>query len=252
MQYCLAGQLCWPSSSYGLPQARTGCPQNCTFQWETGSQVFIGNISNRVSEGHNLPGSFDTNISLHFCTKGETVSSLSDNCCPSSNYTEWPRGCYCIFKRFRCPLKFNSGTLHWNIMSVTNGSVPDGSTASNYTGIEFCCRCDGPVTEQIELPTDHDFYLMALFPQCQAVSGMQSQLQYVIWYSDETDLNFIERWTPAYYTFSTDIIMHFCYYTPGEDHMLDRHLHAGSIYFHTQLFCIYTNLFDCTKLKNNL
>ena len=203
---------CWPNGTYGLPRPKSGCPEGYNYEWETGSSVFSGGVRNRVTVQHHLVGSLDNKSSLHFCMKLNSTPYCSDN---SVSPFEWPSGCYCILKRGDCPENFTSGTIHWNESSVTNGSVPDGAAdTSVVTNIEFCCRCDSSsaVTVPIVLPTDRDFYLMALYPQCQLVSGMEARLEYVIWYSSQNESNYIQNWTPAYYDFSQDIVTLFCYY----------------------------------------
>ena len=172
--------------------------------------MFSDDVSNRSTVQHNLWSSLNNESSLHFCMKLNSAPYCNDN---SSNSSEWPAGCYCILKKGDCPENFRSGIIHWNESTITNGSLPDGTgNASIFTNIEFCCRCDGSSADPIVLPTDRDFYLMALYPQCQLVVGMEARLEYIIWYSSQNESNYIQSWTPAYYDFSQDIVTLFCYY----------------------------------------
>ncbi|XP_078382325.1 uncharacterized protein LOC144665012 [Oculina patagonica] len=200
----------WPSGTYGLPKAKSGCPEG--YFWLEGTRYHDSEDNrpnNHWSVHYDLDGGISKgNMEQKFCIKTQTTA----------NYIPWPRGRYCIFKRGNCPHHFTEGFIYWDDEDYDNnnrhsGWLPDGHYGRN-TKIYYCCRRDGYVTNPIKLPTDHPFVLLKAqnYP-CQHVRGMYVREEWFYW--DNEDKNgesgFGGRHPHVEYMWS-NLKVHYCYY----------------------------------------
>ncbi|XP_050416955.2 uncharacterized protein LOC126830601 [Patella vulgata] len=213
--------LTWPSGTYGLIKAVSGCPAG-RVTWHLGSrhqddynrhrhmppQIELKN-HNEWSNPNHIAGSKGQDITLDFCMKGDEKITEYDG--------DWPAGDYCILKYGDCPKGFQSGSILWDDENKNNhnskyGTLPDGQYGAD-TRIDFCCRQDSLPTHEILLPTEKPFILMKYTRECQRIKGMEVREEYIVW----TDYPFsnLDKATGAH-PFddggSKLHKLHFCYY----------------------------------------
>ncbi|KAK6165412.1 hypothetical protein SNE40_022343 [Patella caerulea] len=159
--------LTWPSGTYGLVKAITGCPAG-RVTWHPGkrhqgdnSKRHKGHMSHIYTGGHS--------VTIEFCMKGDNRISEYD--------TDWPKGNYCILKYGSCPAGFNQGSIYWDDptsggnTNSKSGTLPDGVYNAD-TRMDFCCRQDDLPAHDIYLPTEKPFTLLRYTRECQRVHGM--------------------------------------------------------------------------------
>ena len=152
----------WPSGSYALPMANTGCPEEEEFTWITG---------HRVEELENDLNKNKHSASFHLKTKVGNPDTTRFFCVKNSTETDegrpkWPDGKYCIYKKgLFCPQGFHAGYIK---MDDNNGEK--GSNRNSYSGelpegvydrdtmIYYCCKSTGSVKKRIALPVKKPFY----------------------------------------------------------------------------------------------
>ncbi|XP_052802521.1 uncharacterized protein LOC128232814 [Mya arenaria] len=203
----------WPSGTYGLIKARSGCPGD-QVNWQSGwryQDTEDHGTSNRYSDyiTYYLAGDFGSNIRTEFCIK--TRSTTSDI------LSRWPEGSYCILKYITCPNDFQEGYIYWDDEDHGNandkwGVMPDGNYGAN-TRIDYCCRNDSLHNEAISLPTDRPFVLMRFGGTCQLVEGMDARDLHIRWDDDDTDNNdSADGMHPDDTDANQNHELHFCYY----------------------------------------
>ncbi|XP_067676943.1 uncharacterized protein [Haliotis asinina] len=207
--------LIWPLGTYGLMQAKTGCPTGGA-SWAEGWRY--EDLENTLTLNHasgniHLRGSFPSkgNFKYYFCMKGKPKVSDWD--------MDWPAGDYCILKYGNCPSGFRDGYIQLDDNDVPNrnshgGTLPDGDFGKN-TRIDFCCRDDGMPTNPVYLPTEKPFYLFLYNRGCQNVHGMTLTTEYLIYDTEDTTTrdHFGGSHPGIFYTGRKPGI-HFCYYSP--------------------------------------
>ena len=200
----------WPTGSYGLVQSVHGCPLG---NWNPGYRYHDtedDDSNNHWSGSYSLAGYKEqNNMKWEFCMKLSNFDTV--------NY-QWPKGQYCILKKYGCPSGFGDGSVYWDDEDEDNensvgGTLPDGSYDRN-TRIDFCCRQDGDPGTAIVLPTSRPFILVAATGRCQKVHGMSESLQWFYW-DDEDDDNEDSRDGMSPYDTGGrgNHKLHFCYYT---------------------------------------
>ena len=193
-----------------------GCPEGI---WANGTRHhdtvdrYPNNEWSNGFENTTMSSLFYNNVDLRFCSK---VMEFDEDA------MDWPQGAYCFFKKFDCPVGFDTGHYYIDDEYFFNGNwysgtLPDGEYRKK-TRYHFCCRDDGVVSKPIFLPTQKPFLLMPVGPACQTVSGMRSHLHYLkvdsMWkgWSVMTGkvpfstVNSTNRWT-----------LYFCYYDKVSD-----------------------------------
>ena len=85
--------LIWPSGTYGIPEAVTGCPDFSGTSWKRGYTYHdTADIepANKRSANYHLAGNFTQHgIEQRFCIKDK----------PEGGSEFWPEGKYCIYKK---------------------------------------------------------------------------------------------------------------------------------------------------------
>ncbi|XP_038049834.1 uncharacterized protein LOC119723333 [Patiria miniata] len=178
----------WPSGTYALPMADTGCP-NTYYYFKTGrryhdTQDLLPN--NQWSNPLHLKGiRSNTDVEQNFCVKTDFDPA-------GGSSPEWGPGQYCIFKKGAlCPDRFSEGWLKWDDQNLFNrndasGELPEGVYDDN-TKIYFCCREDGDAGTPLTLPVDDPFFLLRKNGECQAVDRMTMLVEWFRW-DGEDDL----------------------------------------------------------------
>ncbi|CAL1531398.1 unnamed protein product [Lymnaea stagnalis] len=211
------GNQQWPGGSYGLYQPRSGCPANTSdATWVSGYRRHhtepINNIDH-VSDGGNMaiPIFEEVGTEYYFNQRFCMVPS-------PANGPAWPSGSYCINRKGgSCPAGFNSGYIeiddYSNSQDVVSGSVPDGAYGTTSI-IYYCCRNDGAVSDPITLPTGSSFYLYRYSTQCQRVSGMLEQQEYI--FIDTASANNLDKYENQWHPSGSlnDVRIVLCYYRP--------------------------------------
>ncbi|XP_034333817.2 uncharacterized protein [Magallana gigas] len=205
----------WPSGTYGLYMSTSGCPTD-PIGFETGyvtQDTEDRSNSNQWSGGIHMTGPLNNDaITTRFCVKQTTTSTEYSRA--------WPKGNYCIAKKFNCPSGFSTGYLHWDDEDGNNenshgGILPDGSYTTN-TDIYYCCRQDGHTHSQILMPIDSPFYLLRFTSDCQQVLGMHVAEEF-IFFDDEDGANSDKCGGAHPFVDSgcshANMRLHFCYYS---------------------------------------
>jgi CUB/sushi domain-containing protein len=207
--YSLAIPIVWPRGTYGLVKPINGCP---SASWNSGYRYHDTEdgpyANNHWSGRFDLAGKkWRNNMIWEFCMK------LFDD---KVNYV-WPKGQYCILKKYSCPSGFHYGAIYWDDADHGNensagGTLPDGSYDIN-TRIDFCCRKDGDPARAILLPTSRQFILVSATDRCQKVHGMSVSLQWFYWDNEDTNNADFKSGMPPYETGgSRNHKLYFCYY----------------------------------------
>ena len=206
---------CWPSGTYALPKPQNGCPDSNGFTWQIGFHSGWAENSILMAlpvSGHQLDLSNHT-LRLKHCIKSSQAR------CPSK---PWPQGCYCIYKKYSCPLGFSDGIAYLNSEDRIEGfhNITFDSLLMSNKRMDFCCRCDGDVAMEIDLPRLQDFYLMRHkdAASCQEVLGMKSEEHTLIWNEKEKGN---ENWKYGDFPFGSGSEIRYCYYTPGKYNKLE-------------------------------
>ena len=208
----------WPAGKYGLPMAKSGCPNSNGFSWETGY------IYQDLEDNNSLSG---TSSSFHLRASVFSSGDVSQSFCIKTNKSSdqsrlnWPAGEYCIYKKGSiCPTLLLEGWVLWddeNGQSGVNlnhqyGTVP-GGTYNQDTKIKFCCQTIGSTYDPIELPIESPFYLIAFNnKRCQEVLKTIHTVEFIR-YDTENDLNHNSQSYP--YPFGADLsdpYIYYCYY----------------------------------------
>ncbi|XP_068677018.1 uncharacterized protein [Montipora foliosa] len=176
-----SGSTRWPSGSYGLPKALSGCPYADDFEWLTG-RIYqdtenTASTSRRSTEFHLDAEVNRRGITRAFCLK--TSKSSDDKRIP------WPQGKYCVYKKGNaCPLNLSPGGVKWDDENTANmnrneGTLPDGIYDSD-TYIEYCCSTSGDRNVPISLPTLKPFFLLAYgSAECQQVKWAVASQEWI-------------------------------------------------------------------------
>ncbi|XP_027039822.1 uncharacterized protein LOC113668146 [Pocillopora damicornis] len=206
--------LTWPLGKYGLPMAKSGCP-NGGF-WHTGWRYHDTedkDPSNYWSNPYDLAGHVGkSNMEQKFCMKIRFRTSTYN--------LPWPKGKYCIFKKEYCPADFEEAYVRWDDEDDNNNNKRGGTLPKGYyngnTRIEYCCRTDGDATEAIRLPTGSPFVLIkANTHLCQEVDGMTHRSEYFAWDTEDKDPQAnIHGPINAELGANRNIKVHYCYYRP--------------------------------------
>ncbi|XP_053406245.1 uncharacterized protein LOC123545505 isoform X2 [Mercenaria mercenaria] len=179
----LAMPIVWPSGMAGLPKPKDGCPEP-TAKWVEGwlrHDTETQSPSNSWNATHLDATLTVSRHLLRFCIKPYTVDEFSTN---------WPAGDYCIFMYKHCPLGFSEGFVQWDDEDTNNenahgGYLPDGSYGSDIR-MKYCCRSDGEALHEVVLPTEKPFYLFQYKNGCQAVRGMTTSEEYILWDDEDS------------------------------------------------------------------
>lgn len=180
--------LAWPDGTYGLPRARTGCPDQKGLSFSTGWRLHDTedvHADNTWASELNVAGWFHRNdIKRDFCMKKKYKAT------DVYHIGGWPRGYYCIYKFRSCPPEFKEGWIFWDDEdhqnhNRVNRTVPDGIYNAN-TNISYCCRNDEPngYTWPISLPNSNPFYLIRVGGFCQFVRGMNLKMEWIRWHDE--------------------------------------------------------------------
>ena len=211
--------MIWPDGTYGLPQAKTGCPKGAGFDFDNGwRQHDTENdkgARNRLSYSirrHLRSIIFQSSIRHYVCIKQLFEANRR------LRRPNWPRGRYCIYKKGDCPRGFKAGFLIWDDEDRNNkndgdGVLPDG-VYNHDTKIDYCCRSDGSYRDPILLPITDPFYLIRIGGNCQKVLGMSVIDEWLQW-DDENYKNRDSRGPRGGLFPDTripDHRVHFCYY----------------------------------------
>ncbi|CAL4155136.1 unnamed protein product, partial [Meganyctiphanes norvegica] len=171
-----ADSVYWPAEDYGLMKPISGCP----LVWESGS-VEQDTQSKNEHDSEYLAGYVEKNrIRKEFCMKVGHADGVG----------EWPAGNYCIYRYgHQCPIGFTTGLVNWEDRDLHEdnaheGFLPDGDYTDRHTEINYCCRDDGSISDEIVLPTKDPFVLIRNTLECQKVAGMTAKLQYI---KDDTE-----------------------------------------------------------------
>ena len=206
--------LFWPDGKYGLPQPKSGCPNGPGFAflngWRKHDTEDDGNV--HVDIKKHLRGNLPSDITHYFCMKTVPEADVHEH----FRRPNWPRGSYCIYKKWRCPQGFNDGALFWDDEDTCNmnrhgGVLPDGTYDQN-TKIFYCCRNDSSHELPIFLPFTDPFYLIRFGGRCQEVFGMRVNDEWLQW-DDENNLNVDDAGGAHPDTIIPDHRIHFCYYS---------------------------------------
>lgn len=201
----------WPSGTYGIPRAKSGCPSSNGFTWHTGWRYQDTEDwfpSNKRSSSFHLDAWVSKNLNRTFCMK---TTKTGDSSRPS-----WPKGKYCIYKKGSCPSGLQPGHITWDDENVFNknnkgGVLPDGVYDRN-TKIYYCCRTDGNKTEPIELPTDKPFFLVAYeSAACQQVKWAEANSEWIRFDTEGNGDGYGGAY--PYGAGMNDHTIHYCYYT---------------------------------------
>lgn len=207
----------WPDGSYGLLQPRSGCPDTRNARWKTG--WLFQDTENDQNENnysvtlHAKIGVTKYGITQHFCIKDTNIGSHP-----------WPKGTFCIYQYgLSCPKDFHSGYVYWDDENTNNKNAHEGFLPrGNYgpdTEIRFCCRWDGDLDKEIELPTERPFCLFPKnVPKCQNVKNMAHILEYVK-FDDEDEANVDTQGGSYPYGIQPskrDHYLYYCYYFKRE------------------------------------
>ena len=89
----IQAEVLWPSGTYGLPEAVTGCPEFGGQAWQRGftyHDTADVEPSNKRSANYHFAGNFSQHgIEQRFCIKDK----------PEGGSEFWPEGKYCIYKK---------------------------------------------------------------------------------------------------------------------------------------------------------
>ncbi|XP_074638427.1 uncharacterized protein LOC141896934 isoform X1 [Acropora palmata] len=213
----------WPSGSYALPMANTGCPEEEEFTWITGHRV--EELENDLNKNkHSASFHLKTNVgnpdtTRFFCVKNSTETD--------EGRPKWPDGKYCIYKKgLFCPQGFHAGYIK---MDDNNGEK--GSNRNSYIGelpegvydrdtmIYYCCKSTGSVKKRIALPVKKPFYLMPFeSATCQEVKGVVYSLEYVVFDTENTQNQDTKVFPYPYGAHLENPTIHYCYYTECKVH----------------------------------
>jgi len=214
-------ELMWPSGTYGIPEAVTGCPDFSGTSWKRGYTYHdTADIepANKRSANYHLAGNFTQHgIEQRFCIKDK----------PEGGSEFWPEGKYCIYKKGVCPTNMDEGSIKWDDehskLDQRNrhvGVLPDGNYEETSTEVKYCCSTKGDVTKPINLPNTAPFYLMTYdSPTCQKVAGMKASSEFIKF--DDNDKGNTNAavgahpYGPSEDKFNTKV--YYCYYEPGEE-----------------------------------
>ncbi|XP_033103529.1 uncharacterized protein LOC117106275 [Anneissia japonica] len=208
--------ITWAKGAFGLPKTNTGCPQTPGFTFHSGWRYHDSedddNGNRWSSPNHFVSGSLGGNMYQHFCMKTQDTVTRYD--------VDWPKGQYCVFHPSSgyCPTGMAEGSIYWDDEDDDNknsysGSLPRGSYGGN-TKIYYCCKIDGFAENSIFLPTDSPFYLFPYTNVCQAVEGMNANMEYFRWDNEDDDnKDYDSGWHP-YKNSGSDHNIYYCYYTP--------------------------------------
>lgn len=181
-------KLMWLSGAFALPAPISGCPEG----FHTGSITQdTYNLVHKNSASYNIDRRLNVNVldgsvETNFCVK---TSQFNDE----FEELNWPRGSYCIGRRYMCPKGFLEGFIKWDDKDFRNknkhkGQLPDGKYDKN-TMINFCCRSDNASpTNPIQLPIEKPFVLYRHGRECQEVVDMRVVEDYILW-NDEFSFN---------------------------------------------------------------
>ncbi|KAF1745082.1 hypothetical protein MXB_5360 [Myxobolus squamalis] len=203
----------WPMGTYGLLSSRDGCPDTKLTNWKTG--WLFQNTENDKNENnssailHSKINVSELGVTTHFCIKDE-----------SHGNKKWPKGTFCIYQYGPlCPQDFHSGYVYWDDENNDNkntyqGYLPQGTYGMN-TEVRFCCRNDGDINKEIELPVENTFCLFPKnIPTCQKVKNMNHILEYVKF--DDEDTNNTDTQGGSYpygiQPSKQDHYLYYCYY----------------------------------------
>lgn len=211
----------WPTGTYGIPEAVSGCPDSGGPAWGRGytyHDTADSEPANKRSENYHFAGNFSQHgIEQRFCIKDK----------PEGGSEFWPEGKYCIYKKGICPNAMEEGSITWDDehskLDQQNrhvGVLPDGNYEQVSTEINFCCSTKGDVNKAVNLPNIAPFYLMTYeSPTCQKVAGMKVSSEFVKF--DDNDngnrnsASGAHPYGPSEDKFNTKI--YYCYYEPGEE-----------------------------------
>ncbi|XP_068672669.1 uncharacterized protein [Montipora foliosa] len=213
----------WPSGSYALPMANTGCPEGNGFTWFSGHRrEELENDHNRnehSSSNHLKTNVGNPDITRFFCVKNTTETDVSR--------PEWPEGKYCIYKKgYFCPLGFHKGYVVWDDNNGENGSnrnsidgeLPEGHYDRN-TMIYYCCKSTGAAEKRIPLPVIKPFYLLAFdSPTCQEVKGAVYSLEYIVFDTENSNNSDAKVYPYPYGAHLKDPTIYYCYYRECKSH----------------------------------
>lgn len=243
----------WPSGSYALPMADTGCPEGSGFTWYTGQrkeELENDQNRNRRSENFHLKtivGKPD--ITRYFCVKNTTETD--------EDRLNWPDGRYCIYKKgFLCPQGFHEGYVLWDDNNGDNGpnqnSVSGELAEGVYnqdTVIYFCCKTTGSPLKRISLPVNKAFYLLAFESStCQEVQGALYSLEYVVFDTENTNNHDARVYPYPYGAQLEEPVIYYCHYR-GKNTIANskKNAESASINVLYRVFCndVGKNKFLC-------
>ncbi|CAC5399487.1 unnamed protein product [Mytilus coruscus] len=210
----------WPRGTYALVEVNEDnsliCPRGVNRKGYVTWATEESNSKNEFSDLNHFSGD-ESILRLKFCGRYDVT--------PTRYELEWPHGNYCLFKQGECPSGFSEGSVVWDSVSSRNsytGSYhPDGIFSPDVV-MYFCCRNDSDVNQAIFLPKDRPFYLLRNegSTECQKVSGMTSQKEYITWDTDDymnlysSSFQYLKGAHPKVdLSDKMDITMHFCYYS---------------------------------------
>ncbi|XP_052088513.1 uncharacterized protein LOC127725516 [Mytilus californianus] len=210
----------WPRGTYALVEVNEDnsliCPRGVNRKGYVTWATEKSNSKNEFSDLNHFSGD-ESILRLKFCGRYDVT--------PTRYELEWPHGNYCLFKQGECPSGFSEGSVVWDSVSSRNsytGSYhPDGIFSPDVV-MYFCCRNDSDVNQAIFLPKDRPFYLLRNegSTECQKVSGMTSQKEYITWDTDDyvnlysSSFQYLKGAHPKVdLSDKMDITMHFCYYS---------------------------------------
>lgn len=212
-----AESLAWPSGSYALPMADTGCPEGNGFTWFTGrrtEELENEQNKNKYSPNFHLMSKINTpDITRYFCVKNATETD--------EGRFKWPDGKYCIYKKgYSCPQGFHEGYVLWddnNGKNSTNrnskrGELPEGLYDKD-TLIYFCCKKTGSAMKRISLPVNKPFYLLAFeSATCQEVQGAVYSLEYIVFDTENTSNHDTTVYPYPYAAHLREPTIYYCHY----------------------------------------
>ncbi|KAL3858567.1 hypothetical protein ACJMK2_008843 [Sinanodonta woodiana] len=200
----------------------SGCPVDVAENWLEGYRKEYGKGTYNYSTPLDLFGEFtEEYMKFFFCVH----KSVKNSSLIPRYQTYWEPGRYCIIRsNGTCPNGFKSGYAQMDdsdnkVNLLQNGGIlPDGYFA-NDTGLYFCCRDDGLVTNDIVLPRKNPFvlYMATGETKCQAVKGMTSSIQYLVFNDDKSGNRVITNGTlPTIKIENNNTMLFLCHYKPVE------------------------------------
>ncbi|KAL3858615.1 hypothetical protein ACJMK2_008886 [Sinanodonta woodiana] len=212
----------WPAGDYAMLKPSSGCPVNVAENWREGYRKEYGKGTYNYSTPLDLFGEFtEEYMKFFFCVH----KSVKNSSLIPRYQTYWEPGRYCIIRsNGTCPNGFKSGYAQMDdsdnkVNLLQNGGIlPDGYFA-NDTGLYFCCRDDGLVTNDIVMPRKNPFvlYMVTGETKCQAVKGMTSSIQYLVFNDDKSGNRVITNGTlPTIKIENNNTMLFLCHYKPVE------------------------------------